>query len=308
MTVKIFEEGNDGSAELYAKMVDSLPIPVFCKETNGTIKACNQSFTHIVGKSKKEIIGKKIIDIMAYEQADVLLFRDADILNNGNDQFYETRLKYADGDVRDVIINKAAMRFNSDSITGIVGSIIDITERKRAQNKLAQAEDEKLMASIMIQKIRAGIVIVNKELKIIESNMGFARMFGEENEELFETIPGLHGAELDMFVPDVVVEMFRSIIESGESRLERDIKFQNHLLSINVMTIHRNSVAGAIIRDMSAPLLERAEIIARARQVNRKNMKTVQEIAYLLGENAAQTEELLNSIIEAQKYDVDENK
>ena len=307
MTVKIFEEVNDESAELYAKMVDSLPIPVFCKKNDGTIKACNIAFTRIVGKTKKEIIGKRIIDIMAYEQADVLLFRDADILNNGNDQFYETRLKYDDGDTRDVIINKAAMRFNSDEITGIVGSLIDITERKKAQNKLAQAEDEKLIASIMLQKIRAGIVIVNENRQILESNIGFARMFGEENEELFETIPGLRGAELDMLVPEIVVEMFRSIIESGESRLERDIKFQNKLLSINVMTIHRNKVAGAIIRDLSAPMLERAEIIERARQVNRKNMKTVQQIAYLLGENAAQTEELLNSIIEAQKYDIDEN-
>lgn len=307
MTVKIFEELNEGSAELYAKMVDSLPIPVFCKNTDGTINACNVAFTHIVGKKKKEIVGKRIIDIMAYEQADVLLFRDADILNNGNDQFYETRLLYSDGDTRDVIINKAAMRFNSDEITGIVGSIIDITERKKAQNKLAQAEDEKLIASIMLQKIRAGIVIVNKNLRILESNLGFARMFGEENEELFETIPGLHGAELDMLVPEVVVEMLRSIIESGESRLERDIKFQNKLLSVNVMTIDRNNVAGAIIRDLSAPMLERAEIIERAKQVNRKNMKTVQEIAYLLGENAAQTEELLNSIIESQKYDVEDN-
>jgi hypothetical protein len=54
-------------------------------------------------------------------------------------------------------------------------------------------------------------------------------------------------------------------------------------------------------------MLERAEIISRARQVNRKNMKTVQKIAFLLGENAAQTEELLNSIIESQKYNVDDN-
>ena len=164
-----------------------------------------------------------------------------------------------------------------------------------------------MIASTMLQKIRAGIVIVDEELKIIESNIGFARMFGEENEELFETIPGLHGAELDMLVPEIIVAMFKSIIESGESRLERDIKFQNKLFSVSVMTIHRNKIAGAIIRDLSAPMLERAEIIERARQVNRKNMKTVQKIAFLLGENAAQTEELLNSIIQSQKYDVDDN-
>lgn len=308
MAVQIFEEVNDASPELYAKVVDSLPFPIFCKKTEGTIRACNTAFTRIVGKSKEEILGKKVIDILPYEQANVLLFKDADILNNGNDQFYETRLKYADGDVRDVIINKSAIHLNGDDITGIVSSIIDITERKIAQNKLKHAEEEKLISTTMLQKIRAGIVIVDKDLRIIDSNLGFARMFGEENEELFETIPGLRGAELDMLVPNIIVEMFKSIIESGESRLERDFKYQNRLLSINVMTIHRNKIAGAIIRDMSAPMLERAEIIARARQVNRKNMKTVQQIAQLLGENAAQTEELLNSIIESQKYDVEEEK
>lgn len=307
MPIPIFEEINNESPELYEKVIDSLPIPMYCKQINGTVKVCNKAFTRILGMSKEEIIGKKLIDILPGGQVDVLFFRDADILNNGNDQFYESRLKYADGDVRDVIINKAAMRLNGKEISGIISSIIDVTERKKAQNKLAQAEEEKMIASTMLQKIRSGIVIVDEELKIIESNIGFARMFGEENEELFETIPGLHGAELDMLVPEIIVAMFKSIIESGESRLERDIKFQNKLFSVSVMTIHRNKIVGAIIRDLSAPMLERAEIIERAHQVNRKNMKTVQKIAFLLGENAAQTEELLNSIIQSQKYDVDDN-
>lgn len=306
MAIPIFEPVNDASSELYERMFDSLPIPVFCKKTDGTIKTCNKAFERITGKSKKEIIGLRTNQFMLFEKADVLSIKDKDIMEGSTDQFYETRLRYADGDVRDVIINKAAMRLQGKEITGIISSIIDITERKKAVLKLKLAEEEKMIASTMLQKIRAGIVIVNEDLKIIESNMGFARMFGEENEELFETIPGLHGAELEMLVPDMIVKMFRSIIDSGESRLERDIKYQNKLFTVSIMTIHRNKVAGAIIRDLSAPMLERAEIIERARQVNRKNMKTVQQIAFLLAENAAQTEELLNSIIESQKYDVDD--
>ncbi|MFA9391945.1 MAG: PAS domain-containing protein [Prolixibacteraceae bacterium] len=306
MPIPIFEEIKSESPELYEKVIDSLPIPMYCKNLDGTVKVCNKAFLRILGKAKDEVIGKKLIDFLPANQVDVLFFRDADILNNGNDQFYESRLMYADGDIRDVIINKAAMRLNGKEITGFVSSIIDISERKKAQNQLARAEEEKLISATMLQKIRAGIVIVDDQLKIIESNLGFARMFGEENEELFETIPGLHGAELEMLVPELIVNMFKSIFESGESRLERDLKFQNRLFSISVMTIHRNKIVGAIIRDLSAPMLERAEIIERARQVNRKNMKTVQKIAFLLGENAAQTEELLNSIIEAQKYDVEE--
>jgi hypothetical protein len=36
--------------------------------------------------------------------------------------------------------------------------------------------------------------------------------------------------------------------------------------------------------------------------VNKQNLETVQKIAFLLGENASLTEELLNSIIESYKY------
>ncbi|MBN1927798.1 MAG: PAS domain S-box protein [Prolixibacteraceae bacterium] len=302
------EHASPNDYELYIKLVDTLPIPVFCRKSNGRIKICNNAFSHIIGIPKEELTGKTIAEIVTPKQAETLTLRDKEILKTGTDQFYEASLNNADGNIRQVIINKAAMRLNDNEITGIVSSIIDITERKKAQESLQDALNEKLIAETMLQKIRAGIVIVNSDLKIIDSNLGFARLIGEENEELFETIPGLKGADLEMLVPEVILDMFHSILESGESRIERDLKYQNKLLTVSVMTIQKNQIAGAIIRDLSAPMLERAEIIERARQVNRKNMKTVQQIAYLLGENAAQTEELLNSIIESQKYSIDEEK
>jgi PAS domain S-box-containing protein len=306
MAIPLFDEINEIPPELYAKVIDSLPIPIFCRRIDGTIKLCNMAFEQIMGKPRKELINKRTFDIIPYNQDDVLSIKDPEILQNGNDIFYETKIKYADGIIHEVIINKSAMKLDGNEISGTLSSIIDISERKKIHHQLLKAEEEKMISETMLQKIRAGVVIVNKDLKIIDSNLGFARMVGEENEELFETIPGLKGAELDMLVPKVIVDMFRSILESGESWLERDFKFQNKLLSVGVMTIQRNKIAGAIIRDLSAPMLERAEIIERARQVNRKNMKTVQQIAYLLGENAAQTEELLNSIIESQKYNLEE--
>jgi len=306
MAIPLFEETNKESLDFYAKIIDTLPIPIFWRKKDGCIELCNNAFALTIGKSVKEIVGKKTIEIMPFNHDDVLSIKDAEILQNGNDVFYETKIRHADGEMREVIVNKSAMKIEGNEISGTLGSIIDISERKKIQHQLSKAEEDKMIAETMLQKIRAGIVIVNQDLKIIDSNLGFARLVDTENEELFETIPGLKGADLDMLAPKIIIEMFRSILESGESWLERDFKFQNKLLSAGVMTIQKNKIAGAIIRDLSAPMLERAEIIERAKQVNRKNMKTVQQIAYLLGENAAQTEELLNSIIESQKYDVEE--
>ncbi len=290
------------------KIVDQLPFPVFYRTTEGIVEFCNQAFCRIIGLSSSLIAGRQLSDIMPHGQADFFSIKDKELLSAGVDQHYEVSLKYSDGEEHYVLVTKTLLRDEHGDNIGIVGSIADISERKNLQNLLAESENEKLVSSTMLQKIRAGIVIVDSNLKIIDSNLGFAKLVGGDNEELFETIPGLKGADLEMLVPGVIVDMFRSVFESGESRIERDITYQNKLLSVGIVTIHKNQVAGALIRDLSAPMLERAEIIERAKQVNRKNMKTVQQIAYLLGENAAQTEELLNSIIESQKYNVEETQ
>jgi hypothetical protein len=124
--------------------------------------------------------------------------------------------------------------------------------------------------------------------------------------ELYDTIPGLRGADVTELVPDVIFKMIANILSTGENNLERDVKHKNKLLHISVVTIYKQRVVGALIRDMSAPVLVRDEIISRAQRVNKKNIETVQKIAYLLGENAAQTEELINSIIESYRYSDEE--
>lgn len=291
----------------YPQLLDSVPVPVFCLDVDFKIVLSNNAFERMVGKTKEEIYGKLASDITPFNQPELLSLKDKELLETGLDQFYETDFKYSESYKGHITVNKAALRNNNDEITGIICTIIDITKRKKLEDKLKRSEAGMLISSTMLQKIRAGIVIVSDDMKIIESNLGFARLIGGENEELYETIPGLRGAELEMLVPGVISDMFRSIFETGENRIDRDIRYQNKLLAIEIATIQKHKIAGALIRDLSAPMLERAEIIERARQVNRKNMKTVQQIAYLLGENAAQTEELLNSIIESQKYSHEEN-
>ena len=47
------------------------------------------------------------------------------------------------------------------------------------------------------------------------------------------------------------------------------------------------------------PAMQREQIIKRARHVIQQNLMTVQKIAYLMGENAAESEIILNSIVES---------
>ncbi|WP_421919071.1 [Fe-Fe] hydrogenase large subunit C-terminal domain-containing protein [Marinifilum sp.] len=158
--------------------------------------------------------------------------------------------------------------------------------RKIAQDK----------SSALLRKIPSGVVIVNNELKIIEANQSFAGILGQEMEEVYQNIPGLVDADLKKIIP--FHKLFSSALTTGVDNLERDIKYGNKMLHVSIFSIQKNKVIGAILRDMSQPYIQREEVVNRAKTVNRKNLETVQKIAYLLGENASETEEMLNSIVE----------
>lgn len=291
---------------LYQWIIDALPIPIFYRDTNGIYKTCNSAYEKFIGFSRQKIVGKTIFDIQPKNIAEIYARRDKELLESPGDQIFETKVKSSDSSVRNVIFQKSVIKNDAGEIIGIVGSIFDITERKQAEQKLERARESMIISSHMLHKIRAGIIIINTDFKVIDSNESFADLMGEEIQELYETIPGLRGADIKELVPDVIYKMVSSIMVSGENNLERDVKYQNKLLHVSVVTIYKQRVVGAVIRDMSAPMLVRDEIINRAQRVNKQNIETVQKIAFLMGENAAQTEELLNSIIQTYKYSDDE--
>ncbi len=284
--------GNIDDPEFYQKIIDALPIPIFYRDLNGVYQMCNMAHEKFTGKQKADIIGKSIFQLHSKETAEIYFQRDHELQINQGEQIYETQMRDKDGSTRNVVLNKAVIRNNDNDIIGIVGSIHDITELKKTQKRLEMAQESMEVSSHMLHKISAGIVIIDNNYKVVDSNETFARLMGEETEELYQTIPGLKGAAIQVLVPEVIYKMLHSLMVSGEENLERDLKFQNKLIHISMVTLYKNKVVGAVIRDMSAPKLVRDEIISRAQRINKQNIETVQKIAFLLGENAAEIEEL----------------
>ncbi|MFW5755922.1 MAG: PAS domain-containing protein [Tangfeifania sp.] len=303
---KSFLTGNIDDPEFYQKIIDGLPIPIFYRDLKGVYQMCNKAHEEFTGKPKAQIIGKSVYEIHTKEMADIYSGRDKDLIAHPDVQVYETEVKQKDGSKLNVVLNKAVIRDNENNIVGIVGSINDITKLKKTERRLEKAQQSMEVSSHMMHKINLGIILMDQNHKVIDSNESFARLMGEETTELFETIPGLKGADVKVMVPEVIFKMLSSILNSGEEMLERDIRFNDRLLHVSVVTLFKKKVVGAVIRDMSAPLLVRDEIINRAQRIKEQNIETVQKIAYLLGENAAETEELLNSIIQSYRYGDDE--
>jgi hypothetical protein len=63
--------------------------------------------------------------------------------------------------------------------------------------------------------------------------------------------------------------------------------------------VEPHAVVGGIFRDETQPAVQKEQIIERARQVIQSNLRTAQQIAYLIGENAADSEIALKAFVDS---------
>lgn len=116
--------------------VDSMPVPVFIKDRDRRYIACNKAFEHYIGLPAGEIIGKTVYDIAPAEMASIYEQADIAHLERGGTDTYETRVRYADGSAHDVVFHKAVFLDASGEADGIVGVMLDISERKALERRL----------------------------------------------------------------------------------------------------------------------------------------------------------------------------
>lgn len=166
--------------------------------------------------------------------------------------------------------------------------------------KLAQKQ-----ANSLIKSIPSGVVIADKQLNIVECNLNFAKMMGSEAVELYDAKPGLEGASLEKIAN--FSRFFTDVLEiNGPDVIEREVRCGKKIFHVSVFAIEKESIAGGVIEDITAPQVQKHRIVSQARKVIDKNLSVVQKIAYLLGENAAETESILNSIIQSFSEDEEE--
>ena len=159
--------------------------------------------------------------------------------------------------------------------------------------KLAQKK-----ANGLIQAIPSGVVIVDKNLQIVECNLNFARLMGSDVVDMYQLKPGLEGADLTRLT--FAAKLFADVLSrNGPDVIERDVREGKKIFHVTVFEIEREEIAAGVLEDITVPKNQRERTISQAQKVIEKNLSVVQKIAFLLGENAAETESMLNSIIES---------
>lgn len=143
--------GGRGDKEIpFKTLLETLPVPVFYKNWQGFYVGCNKAFETFLGGTRKDIIGKTVFDIWPEHLAKLYATQDEALYREGGAQQYEAKVSHASGEQRDVVFIKAISADEQGEPTGLIGAMLDITERKQTEQKLKEALDfvESVVAAI----------------------------------------------------------------------------------------------------------------------------------------------------------------
>jgi phosphoserine phosphatase RsbU/P len=165
-------------------IINAIRDPIYCKDADLRYMYCNRAYEDFLGRGRGEIIGKTIDEIAPPDLAAVYHRKDIDLAARPGFQAYETRMLRGDGSLRDVIISKTAITGPDGSFDGVVGIIVDITEKKISEERLK-------LLGMAVENSPASIIITDKKGDIEYVNPTFTHLTGYGLDEVLGKNPRL---------------------------------------------------------------------------------------------------------------------
>lgn len=132
-------------------LLDNIPSPVFQRDLNEIYVNCNESFARqIMGLPKEEVIGGSFREFqkrVPKELAEIYHKDDRSFIEKGGSNYYETKVVCADDMQRDFLFHKATYQDSSGKVAGVVGVMLDITQRKAAEKTFRKSEEKYRIAA-----------------------------------------------------------------------------------------------------------------------------------------------------------------
>ncbi len=163
-------------------LMDAVPSPIFYKDAQGAYLGGNSAFERFLGLPLAHIMGKTVHELVPADLAEKYDQADRALLNQPGVQTYEASVVHADETRHDVIFNKATFTDAQGQVQGLIGVMLDITERKQAEIKLQ-------LAASVFTYAREGIMITSADGTIIDVNEAFSRITGFGREEVLGQNP-----------------------------------------------------------------------------------------------------------------------
>jgi PAS domain S-box-containing protein len=219
---KLAEQRLRESEERYRELFENAKDALYVHDLNGKYISVNRAAEKLSGLSREEILGKTFIDFVPPEQLELVrdhLYRK--LIDEG-ESTYEAEVISKDGRRIPVEVNSHLIYENGVGV-GVQGTARDITERKRAEERLREYEK-------VVEGVEEMIVVVDRDYRYLIANRAFLNHRALKREEVVgHLVPELMGADIfEQIVKKHLDECFKGHIVKYEMKFtypigERDL-------------------------------------------------------------------------------------
>ncbi|HSC94134.1 MAG TPA: EAL domain-containing protein [Burkholderiales bacterium] len=148
--------------------INSTPSLMFIKDISGRYLVVNREFCRRFGTSERDVIGKTDEELFRPDQAAAFRTNDKQVVANRTPLEFEERAHYTDGK-HVSIVYKFPLLDSKNEVVGIGGIVTDVTERAKAQQRLAV---QHAIARVLAETVALDEV-PSKLLQVTCESMGF---------------------------------------------------------------------------------------------------------------------------------------
>ncbi len=198
------------SQQIIKDIINAISVRVFWKDKNLVYLGCNAVFARDAGFSDPaEIIGKDDYQMGWRDQAELYRSDDRAVIESGSPKmFIEESQTTPDGRTITLLTTKVPLRGPEGEIKGVLGTYVDITERKQMEEELIKAQK---LDSLGV--LAGGIAHdFNNILTGIVGNISMARESMEEGSEPFKI---LKEAEAAVFQARTLTQQLLTFAKGG---------------------------------------------------------------------------------------------
>ena len=124
-------------------MLDSIPTPVFYKDTQTRFLGCNQAYEYAFGMRAQDLLGTTVIELefIPLPRRQVIQSEQLQIIATNTAMRREETFVFADGKPHTTLYSINPFHHADGRVAGLVGVLVDISELTRAQAELRQAKE-----------------------------------------------------------------------------------------------------------------------------------------------------------------------
>jgi PAS domain S-box-containing protein len=163
------EEALRASRQMLGEIINALPARVFWKDKNLIYLGCNTVFARDAGfAGPKDIIGKDDFQMGWREQAEKYRGDDREVIESGCAKLLiEESQTTPEGNTITLLSSKTPLRDSKGEIVGMLGTYLDITKRKWAEEELRL---KTALLEAQVESALDGILVVDSQGKKILQN------------------------------------------------------------------------------------------------------------------------------------------